>query len=607
MRQAWPAKAAVRPGPARIAAVVTLQPRVNLPASEVLSVANAKRSLVVALLCLPLAVPVLAKTSDPEDGHWCGTTKFGVGIEMGVHFNHQSELDRARATEKSARASAPNAYKVGDIAVIEDDGSIVIQPNPVDVADFGIQYVPQKKGGYVVSPSSDPILEDVGNEVTLDDDDHVDVPLPKGFKFKFFNKAYTKLYVQSDGNITFGAADDESSERDLSRLAGGPARIAPFFADLNPSVGGNVFVKTDKAKVVVTWRDVPEFGAHNRNNFQVVMYATGRITFAFGHLDGRDALVGISPGSTTAVQIVDYKGELPAGPVNAVIAERFATTQALDNLAIAKAFFRNFADDYDHLVVFLDFDQSLGQAFAFEITIKNEIKGIGEDIFDFSKFAGSTKGRLRSFVQMGSLSHYPADPTTTFLGTNNSLDILGQETGHRWLVKFKFLDQNGDKNPNMLGRQDVHWNFCYNSFASDMEGNEIREDGSDRFTTVASTERYSRLDMYAMGLIGAEDVPDSFYVDPCINKAGAPQTGIGIIGQRMPVTMDSILAAEGPRVPNWTKAPHTFNEAFILVTPGGGPTDGALEKLDRLRAAWEPYFANAVEGRGSVSTAIKLK
>jgi len=562
------------------------------------------------LLALPflLAGPAQAANIPPEEGHWCGTTRLGFAVESALHGYQERHLQRARE-EGKALHTVPEASRVGDVAVIVDDGSIIIQPNQQDIADFGIQYVPQKKGGYVASPSSAPVSETIGDRVTLGDDDSVAVTFPKGFKFKFFNKAYTKMFVHSDGNITFVAADAGSADRDLSRLIGGPPRIAPLFDDLNPetaSGAGGVYVLMEKTKITVTWQDVPEFGSGNHNTFQTVLETSGRITFAFSRIDAREALVGIAPGNGGGVQLIDYRADLPTGVVKTGIAERFATERAVDNLAIAKAFLREFADDYDHLIIWLDFPQSLGSAFAFEVTLKNEVRGLGAEIVDFTQQIGS-KGRLRSFVQMGTLTNYPQDVNTTFLGTNTTLDVLGQESGHRWLAFPRFIDDSGQPNDALLGRDLAHWSFCHNSLASDMEGNELRDLGGDRFTTVDATSRYSPLDQYMMGLIPAEDVPPFYFVEPCGNRAGAPAVGVAVLGRRVDVTIDQIIAAEGPRVPAANKSPHSFNMAFVLVATGDGPSEDGIAHVERIRAAWEPYFAQATDGHGTVSTALKLR
>jgi hypothetical protein len=560
------------------------------------------------ILCLlVLSEPARAATVPDHSPSWCGTGRTNVTEKIAVHRDHQRRVERKRAQEKAVR-TLPQASRVGDVAVLVDDGSIIVQPNLLDLDDFGVQYVPQKKGGYVVSPSGDPVVEPIGERLDLGDDDARQVKFPKGFKFRFYKKVFTSMFVHSDGNLTFAAPDAASTARSLFRLLGGPARIAPLFADLNPAVAtgeGGVYVLTSKTKVVVTWLDLPEFGSANRNTFQAVLYANGRITFAYGGLDAREAVVGLAPGGGGQVDLLDYTADLPSGVLKSAIAERFAANRTFDELAVAQVFFREFADDYDHLVVFLDFAQDLGGAFAFEFTVKNDIRGLGLNVFDFTAEVGS-RGRLRSFVQMGSLSRYPDNPDTEFLGTNSTLDVMGQETGHRWLAFVHFIDENGQRSNALLGRDDSHWSFCHNSLASDMEGNLFREDGGDRFTTVDATERFSPLDQYAMGLIPASDVPPFYYIDPCINPAAAPQIGIGVFGRRIDVTIDQIIAAEGQRVPAANRAPHSFNMAFILVSEADRfPSEASIAKLDRIRAAWEPYFAQATDGKGSVGTALK--
>jgi hypothetical protein len=568
-----------------------------------------RRSSFLAILALLLVTGMAGAITLPDHSpSWCGTRKSGLAVNLAIHRDQMRRLEQKWGKAKALQ-SFPQASRVGDVAVLVDDGSLIVQPNVLDIANFGLQYVPQKKGGLVVSPSSDPVVEAIGNRIDLGDDDARAVPFPRGFRFRFFNKTYTSMFVGSDGHLTFSAPDGTSAARDLGRLIGGPPRIAPLLADLNPAAAsgdGGVYVLTGKTKIVVTWLDVPEFGKTNHNTFQAVLYPNGRITFAFGQIDAREGVVGVAPGGGGDLQLIDYTQSLPSGVLKAAIAERFVASPSFDHFAVARAFFRELADDYDHLVVFLDFPQSLGGgAFAFEITVKNDIFGIGDDVFDFSTQVGS-KGRLRSFVQMGSLSRYPDDPATQFLGTNSTLDVLGQETGHRWLAKLHFLDGNGEKSDALLGRDLVHWSFCHNTLASDMEGNLIRDDGGNRFTTIGATERYSPLDQYVMGLIPAADVPPFFYVDGCANPAAAPAIGVPIQGPRVDLTIDDIVAAEGPRNPTAAKAPHSFNMAFILVARAGEfPSDESIAKVDRIRGAWESYFAGAVDGHGAVDTTLK--
>ena len=75
----------------------------------------------------------------------------------------------------------------------------------------------------------------------------------------FYGRRFTSLFVNSDGNLTFDEADNASTERGLERLASGAPRIAPFFADLDPSAGGRVFFDSAADATTVTWCAVPGF------------------------------------------------------------------------------------------------------------------------------------------------------------------------------------------------------------------------------------------------------------------------------------------------------------------------------------------------------------
>jgi hypothetical protein len=565
------------------------------------------KRLAALLALLASAAPAMARLDhDPDD--WCGTTRGTLAVALGVHDEHErqrAEIERVTGIHEKSRASAADVQTIGDVAVLTDDGSLFVSPNPVDVAGTTIRFQPAGKAGYSLSLGTAALGAPPGNKLDLGDDDARQVTFPKGFKFSYYGKKYGVMFVNSDGNITFGGPEAESTERSVQRFLNGPPRIAPFFVDLNPETAsddGGVYVSSSKSAVTVTWYRLPQFGTSKLSTFQATLEKTGRITLAYGDLESQDAISGIAPGDGGALHLVDFL-DAPSGAVTGAIAEHFATRASLDDMAIANMFLSNYADVYDHLVVWLDFPHILGfGAFAYEFPVKNEIKGIGQQVFDDSRSAGS-HGRLRSFVQMGTFANYPADPDQTFLGTNTAMDVLGQETGHRWLA---FLRVNNASDSSLLGRSFSHWSFNFDSDASDMEGNDLRDNGNGTFTSVAATSGFSALDQYVMGLRDADDVPDMFYVEGSGNAPGAPpEVGLTFPGTRRDVTIKDIIKAEGPRVPSVATAPKTFHMAFILVTKAGqAPSAGAVEKLDRFRARWVDYFAQATEGRGSVDTSI---
>ena len=92
----------------------------------------------------------------------------------------------------------------------------------------------------------------------LGDDDSRQFTLP--FAFPFYGAAYTQVFLNSDGNLTFTAADSASTSRSVGRMTGGPPRISPLFDDLGfvRSAGGVRFF-ADASHVVFSWVNVPEY------------------------------------------------------------------------------------------------------------------------------------------------------------------------------------------------------------------------------------------------------------------------------------------------------------------------------------------------------------
>src|SRR5262249_7514611 len=113
----------------------------------------------------------------------------------------------------------------------------------------------------------------------------------------------------------------------------------------------------------------------------------------------------------------------------------------------------------------------------------------------------------------------------------------------------------------------------------------------------------SALDQYLMGLRDASEVPPVFLVrgpsgtDP--NPSRAPQSGVAFSGTRKDVSMADVVAALGPRNPPGAPWLKPFRRAVGYGTIGNAAPD-ALEKLERIRAAWPAFFSQGTDRRGSV-------
>jgi hypothetical protein len=153
----------------------------------------------------------------------------------------------------------------------------------------------------------------------LDEDSFVQLFLP--FKFKFCGQEYDNVYVNANGNLTFGAPSQSYVPNPREHLSG-PPRIAPFWADFSPNLGGVVSFDETANTLRVSWSEVPEYRRFGANSFTVTLYTSrqssgdddnddddhfgfwddrsswrsGHFTFSYGDMTAALGLAGYSCG-----------------------------------------------------------------------------------------------------------------------------------------------------------------------------------------------------------------------------------------------------------------------------------------------------------------------
>ena len=534
-------------------------------------------------------------------------------------YRHLDSLwaDRAsRIRRPRAVATPPRSLDIGDIAAMEDaGGDLMTLANLLDLGDTGLRLTPNAAGGYDVVPIGYGFRDPAGTPLVLADDDSASVALP--FAFPFFGRAQTTLFVNSDGNLTFGARDSASTERSVSRLVTGAPRIAPLFADLDPSAGGTVLTSGDAGAFSATWCGVPAWRETNSADpielatVQVTLYPDGTIDVQLSALTSiRDAVVGLSPGATQEFLPVDLND--PAGTAGAprALGERFISTSELNLVGVSRRFLATHSDQFDGMSIFTDRELQT-ESFAFEISTANQVYGIGMPIFNYASQFGSN-GRLQSISNMDAIGKYPDDPNARVLGEFSAAAVMAHEFGHRWLAFVRIPTTLDLVAPAaLLGRDNAHWSFFADTDGSVMEGNEIEDLGNGSFRTQAPGRRFSPLDLYLMGLIDQTEVPPFFFVhEPAGPLQGRtnesfPRSNVSFQGVRRDVTIADIIVAMGPRVPSAAQTPRTLRHAFVYVVgPGGAVTTNAVQKLERFRLAFEQFVSQATGSRLSVQTSL---
>lgn len=533
-------------------------------------------------------------------------------------------LGSAPALSKSAALNIDQ----GSISIIQDDGTIVFSPNLFDLDNANLRFTPSGIGYSVsrVAKNFDPATGAIVMS-TLQDDDAREIPFSSGFNFPFYGQTYNSVWVNSDGDLTFGAGDPLSDDRDVVRFESRAPRIGPLFVDLLPSCGaGSVATLPRSDRFIAIWNDVPNYSDscsninRDHNTFEVVLYKDGTIEFSYNGIQSPQAVVGIAPGNDqgSTSPMVDFTTLNAHTFEQGAVFEYFTQTTAVSLTALARQFYQTHADDYDFISVMTNFSFDMGGAFAFEENVKNEVTGLGDlTVFDNTPLWGSQTGHLRSFLNLGAVSQYPTDPNTVFLGTNNSVEVIGQEFGHRWMAFADILGgycNDPEFLNTVLGRDCAHWSFFFNSHGSVMEGNDIVDNGNGTFTTTSNaTTKYSDLDQYFMGLLDPSQVQPTFVVFNPVSSmvnSSPPQVGVSFSGTRHNVTINDFITQNGQRSPTAATSQKAFRQAWILlVRAGQTPLAADVTKVDTIRQAWQAFFSTATfstatQSHGTVDTTL---
>lgn len=252
-------------------------------------------------------------------------------------------------------------------------------------------------------------------------------------------------------------------------------------------------------------------------------------------------------------------------------------------------------------------------ASIFYVPVKNDVRGIGyQRVSDPEIFDDAPGRRLQGIAFLNDLPYWLEEPEeleTAFL----------HEIGHRWLARVHA--QIDGEDIDLTGRDDEHWSYYLDNGASPLEGNAWSSDDPPIADSPPFPVRYSPLDLYLMGAYGADEVPAFRLLEPeaseqpnpldCDNRplsrSSPPQRcgALTVPGHWRPVTVDDVIAAEGPREPARSESPDAFTVAFLLLDPGGADFDVEhCEALSASAAHLVELFGEATDGRLRLENAI---
>ncbi|MDP3157913.1 MAG: hypothetical protein Q8N23_34905 [Archangium sp.] len=247
-----------------------------------------------------------------------------------------------------------------------------------------------------------------------------------------------------------------------------------------------------------------------------------------------------------------------------------------------------------------------------------------------------TLGRTQSFFGGQGPEALPSNPDADWspsLGVQipgvtslTGIEMLGHEYGHHWLMGVEFDQNDGRMRQHFIrgfsGADDQGQggspNQHYSQFAdsrSVMYGNCITDLGNGSFQVKGCARKYSHIDQYLMGLRSPNEVDPMMVLEDPANPGkgsdaiafGRTSSGTTVNGYtRHDITADEVVRAMGARIPASPAARRCWRVAFIVVLAPGQTTlsQTMLDKVNRYRNRWGPWFNMATDGRGTMDSRV---
>jgi len=239
---------------------------------------------------------------------------------------------------------------------------------------------------------------------------------------------------------------------------------------------------------------------------------------------------------------------------------------------------------------------------------------------------GTTTNGLENYCSQGQLQWMFVEPVSTsavqiqerspdgrMTDYNYAMSQIGHELGHRWAADARAL-VNGET----ITLGPVHWAagvhlpaaFPYSNpvEADAMGGSTWKENGDGTYTQLdrdyySPAKGWSWLALYLMGLAKPDEVPPFFILRNLQRTGQSDANGHPIFkGDKTIITIADVIAAMGPRVPDFDHAQKKFNTAIVVMTMHGNqPTKELITAANNISEHWIAYWSKTTGGRSTVT------
>lgn len=190
--------------------------------------------------------------------------------------------------------------------------------------------------------------------------------------------------------------------------------------------------------------------------------------------------------------------------------------------------------------------------------------------------------------------------------------VMNHEFGHHWLYFISIMENGtagkplGDGHPAGWVATEAATDVYSDRDASCMGGSDWVDNADGTFTSspTFSSYGYSWHELYLMGLADPTEVPDWFYLrnsTPALPGAYWPPDNTTATAERVDVTLQQVIDAIGPRVPDTSTSRKDFLVPFVLVVRPGEWVQGDIDETRYQCDVWSPNFHAETLTRGTVT------
>lgn len=457
-------------------------------------------------------------------------------------------------------------------------------------------------------------------------------------------------YGRPDGGIAAAIGRFDRLADVAPRLGYHAPAICVF---LKPRMSGPRYVRELADRLVITWDLTEPFGGYldfswfpTTNVFQAVLHRDGLIEMSYKTMAAKDGIVGVYPilSKDKSVQSIDLSSLTPKSGPFAALCEAFHYLQPPRPEDLACTVIQALGDKFDFLAYYSDFRIDNQEASSpSDGPIGGNVTGIGDTKHPQTKpilESRCTGGRFQLglyypiFVGANEMQESPphnapggnpkniafytrslaqATPDGKPRPYNYAVGHLGHEIGHRWSA-YVTARVNGETirlgawphwDPGLEAR--VAYPYSLPLEASTQGGSAWQDNLDGTFTQLREgffvpASGYSYLELYLMGLIAAAEVPDFYIVKPLV-RIGTDANGRPIFkGQRIRITIQDVIAAEGPRLPDVNHSQRHFNTGIVVIVEHGRtPSAELINRANGIRRQWIEYWAITTGRRSSMT------